>query len=101
MPFISHRTGSTHEADQRNLFYGVNFELSNTTSKFAQTRFGLEIRPMIGVRVALLQNMGNPVSPPQWEAMKTVASALGLSTELLDVRSEQDIAWAFAVDNAQ
>jgi len=55
-----------------------------------------ELLPSIS-RVALLQNMGNPVSPPQWEAMKTVASALGLSTELLDVRSEQDIVRAFDV----
>jgi putative ABC transport system substrate-binding protein len=55
-----------------------------------------ELLPSIS-RVALLQNMGNPVSPPQWEAMKTVASALGLSTVLLDVRSEQDIVRAFDV----
>ena len=47
-------------------------------------------------RVAFLQNMGNPVSPPQWEATKMVAVALGLSSELLDVRNEQDIARAFA-----
>src|SRR3954467_305667 len=55
-----------------------------------------ELLPSIS-RVALLQNMGNPVSPPQWEAMKTVASALGLSTEILDVRSEEDIVRAFDV----
>src|SRR5258705_9882351 len=39
-------------ADQRNLFYGVNFEFSNTTPKFSQSRFGLEIRPIIGIRSA-------------------------------------------------
>ena len=54
-----------------------------------------EMSPSIS-RVAFLQNMGNPVSPPQWEATKMVAAALGLSAELLDVRSEQDIARAFA-----
>src|ERR1700730_14840041 len=37
------------QADRRDLFYGVNFEISNSTPKFAQTRFGLEIRPIIGV----------------------------------------------------
>src|SRR6202035_1576591 len=37
-------------AEQRNFFYGVNFEFSNTTPKFSQSRFGLEIRPIIGVR---------------------------------------------------
>jgi putative tryptophan/tyrosine transport system substrate-binding protein len=48
-------------------------------------------------RVAFMNNMGNPVSPPQWEATKAVAAALGLSSELFDIRSEQDIAGAFAM----
>ena len=39
-------------AEQRDFFYGVNFELSNETPEFAQTRFALEIRPIIGVRNA-------------------------------------------------
>ncbi len=41
-PFVS-----PHAAD-RNFFYGVNFELSYEMPRFAQTRFGLEIRPIIG-----------------------------------------------------
>jgi hypothetical protein len=48
-------------ADQRNFFYGVNFELSNTTPKFAQTRFGLEIRPIIGARSAEWEFIVNPI----------------------------------------
>ena len=47
-------------------------------------------------RVAFLQNIGNPVSPPQWTATQAAARALGLAVELLDVRSAQDIADAFA-----
>jgi putative tryptophan/tyrosine transport system substrate-binding protein len=47
-------------------------------------------------RVGLLQNMGNPVSPPQWEATQGAAKELGISVELFDVRSDQDIASAFA-----
>jgi len=47
-------------------------------------------------RVGLLLNMDNPVSPPQWEATRTTAAALGLAAELLDVRTEKDIAAAFA-----
>lgn len=39
-------------------------------------------------RVGFLQN---PVAAPQWEQVKAVASALALSAELLDVRSESDI----------
>jgi putative tryptophan/tyrosine transport system substrate-binding protein len=46
--------------------------------------------------VGLLQNMGNPVSPPQWEATLAAAKTLGLSAEVLDVRGDSDIASAFA-----
>jgi hypothetical protein len=48
-------------ADQRNFFYGVNFEFSNTTPKFSQTRFVLEIRPIIGVRNADYELIVNPI----------------------------------------
>jgi hypothetical protein len=48
-------------ADQRSLFYGVNFEFSNTTPKFSQSRFGLEIRPIIGVRNAEWEFIVNPI----------------------------------------
>jgi hypothetical protein len=48
-------------ADQRNFFYGVNLELSNTTPKFSQTRFGLEIRPIIGVRNTDWEFIVNPI----------------------------------------
>ena len=48
------------------------------------------------VRVGFLQNIGNPVSPPQWTATQDAARALGLSVELLDVRRAEDIAGAFA-----
>src|ERR1700726_2533412 len=48
-------------AEQRNFFYGVNFEFSNTTPKFSQTRFGLEIRPIVGVRNAEYEFIVNPI----------------------------------------
>lgn len=47
-------------------------------------------------RVGFLVNMSSPVSGPQWEATLSVAKTLGLSAELLDVRSELDIPAAFA-----
>jgi putative tryptophan/tyrosine transport system substrate-binding protein len=50
--------------------------------------------PSIG-RLGFMQNMGNPVSPPQWEASQAAARALGISVELLDVRTAQDIKDAF------
>src|SRR5262249_30458635 len=46
-------------------------------------------------RIGLFANMSNPVSPPQWEETKTMARALGIQAELLDVRSREDISRAF------
>lgn len=51
---------SSH-AEQRNFFYGVNFELSYEMPKFAQTRWGLEIRPIIGVRNSQYEFILNPI----------------------------------------
>ncbi|SFI93910.1 hypothetical protein [Bradyrhizobium sp. Gha] len=48
-------------AEQRNFFYGVNFELSYEMPKFAQTRWGLEIRPIIGVRNSEYEFIVNPI----------------------------------------
>jgi hypothetical protein len=48
-------------ADQRNLFYGVNFEFSNNTPKFSQARFGMEIRPIIGLRNSDYEFIVNPI----------------------------------------
>src|ERR1700737_198556 len=36
-------------AEQRDFFYGVNFEFSNTTPPFSQTGLAREKRPIIGV----------------------------------------------------
>lgn len=48
-------------ADQRNFFYGVNFEFSNETPPFLQTQFGLEIRPIVGIRNADYELIVNPI----------------------------------------
>ncbi len=48
-------------AEQHNFFYGVNFEFSNTTPRFSQSRFGMEIRPIIGVRNADWEFIVNPI----------------------------------------
>jgi hypothetical protein len=49
------------QAERRDFFYGVNFELSNATPKFSQTRFGLEIRPIVGVRNSDWEFIVNPI----------------------------------------
>src|ERR1700732_1600484 len=48
-------------AEKRDFFYGANFEFSNTTPPFAQTRFALEIRPIIGVRKPEYEFIVNPI----------------------------------------
>lgn len=48
-------------AEQRDFFYGINFEFSNSTPKFSQTRFGMEIRPIIGVRKSDWEFIVNPI----------------------------------------
>ena len=53
-----------------------------------------ELIPAIS-RIALFHNMNNPVAPPQWEETKTAARSLGIQTELLDVRSQEDIGRGF------
>jgi len=45
--------------------------------------------------VGAMLNMGNTVSPPQWEATQAAAKTLGLSAELFDVRNAQQIADVF------
>jgi len=71
--------------------------LSSFATELAGKRVELlkEARPSI-VRVGFLQDMGNPASPPQWEANQAAAKALGLSAEPFDVRNTNDIADAFA-----
>jgi len=54
-----------------------------------------EAFPSVSV-VGLLNNLGNPVAPPQWEATRAVASQLRLTAELFDVRNEADIVQAFS-----
>lgn len=48
-------------AGQREFFYGINFEFSNETPKFSQTRFGMEIRPIVGVRKGDWEFIVNPI----------------------------------------
>jgi putative ABC transport system substrate-binding protein len=42
-----------------------------------------------------MHNMGNPVAPPEWQAIQAAAKTLGISTELFDIRRESDIETAF------
>ncbi|MGA2895555.1 MAG: hypothetical protein ABSE22_22055 [Xanthobacteraceae bacterium] len=48
-------------AAERNFFYGINFEWSYETPPFSQTQYGLEIRPIIGVRNSDWEFIVNPI----------------------------------------
>jgi ABC-type uncharacterized transport system substrate-binding protein len=66
-----------------------------TSKRLELTR---ELVPRLA-RIGLLQNMSNPVAPPQWEETKMAAQSWGIEAELLDVRSREDVGRAF--DRAQ
>jgi putative ABC transport system substrate-binding protein len=42
-----------------------------------------------------MHNIGNPVAPTEWQAIKAAVETLGISAELFDIRREPDIAAAF------
>ena len=48
-------------AEQRNFFFGVNFEFSYLLPKFSETRYGIEIRPIIGWRNGDYEFIINPI----------------------------------------
>src|SRR5450631_4298779 len=59
-----------------------------------------ELRPGNSI-AAFLVNMGNPVSPVQWEETKKAAQALGIEVALLDVETKDDIPRAFEAASAR
>lgn len=48
-------------AAERKFFYGLNIELSYQTPRFAQSPFGLELRPIVGVRDLGWEFIVNPI----------------------------------------
>ncbi len=48
-------------AGKRDVFYGINFEFSYSTPKFSQTKYGMEIRPIIGFRKGDYEFIINPI----------------------------------------
>jgi putative ABC transport system substrate-binding protein len=70
--------------------------LSSFVTELAGKRIELMKNMLPSVEsIVFLANMGNPVSELQWQAVKSVAAALGVAVELEDVRSTQGIGTAF------
>ncbi len=51
----------TPDAEKRDFFYGANFEFSYNSAVFSPTRFGVELRPIVGVRNADFEFIVNPI----------------------------------------
>ena len=49
------------DAAKRSFFYGINFELGYELPRFSSTPWGLEIRPIIGVRNSQWEFIVNPI----------------------------------------
>jgi opacity protein-like surface antigen len=49
------------DAGKRSFFYGVNFELGDEMPRFSATPWGLEIRPIIGIRNTEWEFIVNPI----------------------------------------
>jgi hypothetical protein len=51
----------TPDAEKRDFFYGVNFEFAYSTMVFSETRFNMEVRPIIGWRKGDYEFIINPI----------------------------------------
>jgi hypothetical protein len=51
----------TPNAAKREFFYGVNFEVSYATPRFSETRWNVEIRPIVGFRKNDIEFIVNPI----------------------------------------
>lgn len=76
--------------------------LSSATVDLETKRFELlrELVPRIA-RVAALYDMSNPNNARQWKAIETAARAMGVQSQLLDVRKAEDLEAAFAAASKQ
>jgi putative ABC transport system substrate-binding protein len=52
-------------------------------------------------RIAVLMNLDNPVSQPEWKELETAAPAMGIKLQLLDVRKPEGLEPAFTAANQQ
>ena len=52
---------ATPNAAKREFFYGVNTELSYATARFSETRWNMEVRPIIGWRKNNIEFIINPI----------------------------------------
>jgi hypothetical protein len=56
-------------AETRRFFYGVNFELSRNSRVWDQSRYGGEIRPIVGVRSGPWDFIANPILDTSFDGL--------------------------------
>lgn len=76
--------------------------LSSLTVDTETKRLGL-LRELLpgSKRIAVLMNLDNPASQPQWKELETAAPSMGVKLQLLDVRKPEGLEPAFAAANQQ
>lgn len=62
-------------ADDRRFFYGLNFELSRNSRVWDQSRYGGEIRPIIGARSGPWDFIANPILDTSFNGLPRLDSA--------------------------
>jgi putative ABC transport system substrate-binding protein len=76
--------------------------LSAITDELVAKRLELLSELLPGLkRIAYLQDMGNPVAKPQWEALEMAARSLGIESQILDVRKPEDLGPAIEAASGQ
>jgi hypothetical protein len=80
-------------AGARRLFYGVNFELSRNSRGWDQSRYGGEIRPIIGVRSGPWDLIANPILDTSFNGLSHLEF-----TPAVRLAYNRSRAWAGAIE---
>ena len=81
-------------AETRSFFYGVNFELSYNAKQWDQSRYGAEIRPIIGARSGSWDIIANPILDTSFDGFGALVFAPSLR-----VANNLTPEWALAVEH--
>ncbi len=81
-------------AEARAFFYGVNFELSYNAKHWDPSRFGAEIRPIVGARSGAWDFIANPILDTSFDGFGALVFAPSLRVAN-NITSE----WALAVEH--
>ena len=81
-------------AETRSFFYGVNFELSYNATHWDQSRYGAEIRPIVGARSGRWDVIANPILDTSFDGLGALVFAPSLR-----VANNITPEWALAIEH--